>query len=169
MPHSPSKNLLIRGFSLILLLLVACANFADVSTPVPTAKPTSQPAPTTSLTTTPTATSATDVQLRRVKLPDDEAAHGTPFEWWYFNGHLTDDAGTQYSYHFVTFEITTPEGLTPRLLQISWADHSKGVYLTDEIPSFAVGDSTPGSFDIRVSDWRMRGDGLAVGSGVETS
>jgi predicted secreted hydrolase len=102
-------------------------------------------------------------------LPRDEGAHATPFEWWYFNGHLTDDTGREYSYFFVTFEITTPEGLTPRLLQLGWADHQAGLYLTEELPSFSSGIAGMGRFDIQVSDWRMRGDGtsydLSFGTG----
>ena len=40
-----------------------------------------------------------------INLPADEGAHASGIEWWYFNGHLTDDAARDYSFHFVTFQI----------------------------------------------------------------
>ncbi|MFQ6029835.1 MAG: lipocalin family protein [Dehalococcoidia bacterium] len=148
---------------LALLFLVACARVSDTPTPAATATPVPTP------TLTPTPTVLTELKARQVKLPADEGAHGTPFEWWYFNGHLTDETGSEYSYHFVTFEITTPEGLTPRLLQLGWSDHGADLYLTEELPSFSPGISGSGSFDIQMDGWRMRGDGsrynLSFGTG----
>ena len=94
-----------------------------------------------------------------VSLPNDEGAHSSSVEWWYFNGHLTDDAGNQYSYHFVAFQTKSTDGVTPHLLQLGWADHARGVHLTAEKPALLMVDPTPGRFDIAVSGWRMRGDG----------
>jgi predicted secreted hydrolase len=94
-----------------------------------------------------------------VSLPDDEGAHLTPIEWWYFNGHLIDDTGVEYSFHYVTFQSVLPNGFTPRLLQLSWADHGKEVYLTDERPALPVLEATKGDFAFQVNEWSMSGDG----------
>ena len=143
-----------------LLLLTACGLFSATATPMATPLPTP--------TIAPTSTPVPDPVERRVRLPQDEAAHGTPFEWWYFNGHLSDDQGRAYSYHFVTFEITTPAGINPRLLQLGWADHTAGRYLTDEMPSIVPGAIVPDGFDIRQGDWWMRGDGSRYSLGFNT-
>jgi predicted secreted hydrolase len=94
-----------------------------------------------------------------VSLPGDEGAHLTPIEWWYFNGLLTDDMGGDYSFHYVTFQSVLPNGFTPRLLQLSWADHGREVYLTDERPELPLLEATKAAFSFQVNDWSMAGDG----------
>ena len=94
-----------------------------------------------------------------VQLPGDEGAHLTPVEWWYFNGHLTTESGLEYSFHFVTFQLVLPSGLTPRLAQLSWADHSKGIHLTAEQADLPLLNKSSGSFDLRLLSWSMSGDG----------
>ena len=142
-----------------------------LATPTPPAETAAAPtvaliptaAPSTTAGTTPAP--AQGPTAARVQLPQDEGPHPTPIEWWYFNGHLTDEAGGEYSFHFVTFEIVTPQGIVPRVLQLSWADHRAGLFQTDE--RFAIGafapDSPdapqPGSFSVTMADWTMAGDG----------
>lgn len=133
----------------IVLGFIAC----NGSTATPTVPPTSMPNATT-ITPDSLAKAATSVSL-----PDDEGAHDAPVEWWYFNGHLTDNIGNRYSYHFVTFQTEATNNVTPHLLQVTWADHAKEVHLTAEKPAFLTSESTPGRFDISVAGWRMRGDG----------
>ena len=110
-----------------------------------------------------------------MQLPRDEGPHPAPIEWWYFNGHLTDETGGEYSYHFVTFEIVTPQGIIPRLVQLSWADHGAGLHLTDErfaVAAAAGPEATdapqPGSFNLRVADWAMKGDGSEYALAFQT-
>ncbi len=38
------------------------------------------------------------MESRRIQLPEDTNPHDTIIEWWYFNGHLTDEKGRQYSF-----------------------------------------------------------------------
>ena len=92
-------------------------------------------------------------------LPGDEGAHLSPVEWWYFNGHLATDSGAEFSYHFVTFQSALPSGLTPRLAQLSWADHAKGIYLTGEQAELPSIEATSGNFDLPIGGWNMSGDG----------
>ena len=136
-------------WAFIVLGFIAC----NGSTAPPPLSPTSMP----------TATPATPDPLVKaatlVSLPDDEGAHDAPVEWWYFNGHLTDDSGNQFSYHFVAFQTEATAGITPHLLRLSWADHARAVHLTDEKPALLTVEPTPGRFDIQVSGWRMQGDG----------
>ena len=133
----------------IVLTFIAC----NGSTATLTVAPTSMPAATPGTSENP-AKPATSVSL-----PNDEGAHDAPVEWWYFNGHLTDDTGNRYSYHFVTFQTEAAKSVTPHLLQIIWADHAKEVQLNAEKPALLTAKPTPGQFDISVAGWQMRGDG----------
>ena len=109
-----------------------------------------------------TGTDASSTLL--INLPADEGAHSSGIEWWYFNGHLTDDAARDYSFHFVTFHIGSnySEGDASQggqMAQLSWADHANEVYQTGEKVSLRTPDPVPGSFDFDFGDWQMSGDG----------
>lgn len=83
-----------------------------------------------------------------------------PIEWWYFNGHLVDDKGAEYSFHFVTFQRITANGLTPQVLHASFSDHTKRTYQGSEKLALAHTRTSPGSFSFQAEGWRMSGDGL---------
>lgn len=96
-----------------------------------------------------------------VHLPQDEAPHGDPDEWWYFSGHLSgvDAVGHVHSYGFeyVTFQFL---GIAPE--PVYFGDFS----LTDLTRhSFQYGvqeDSYPvpathDSFALHTGDWSMSG------------
>ena len=110
----------------------------DTPTPAPTATPTPEPL---------------------VFLPRDEAPHDAPVEWWYFNGMLTDDAGGEYSYHFVTFKSPGPDGVAPHLLQATLGDHGRGVHYAAEQPLLAPENPDAAGVDVATGGWLMRGDG----------
>lgn len=132
----------------LALSLVACGG----PKPFPTATPVPSNTP---------APSALSSAPGSVDLPGDEGAHGTPIEWWYFNGHLSDESGGRYSYHFVTFQTQRPGGAAAQLLQVSWADHNRSLHFTGEkatLPDLSM-PAEAGSFDVRATGWRMFGDG----------
>ena len=130
-------------------------------TPAPTATLTPSPTPVPTPTPLPTVhpTAAAGPPSSFVQLPQDEGAHLSPVEWWYFNGHLTTGSGERYSYHFVTFQLVLPSGLTPRLAQLSWADHAADIHLTAEQAGLPLLQTTSGVFDLRLIDWSMSGNG----------
>ena len=113
-----------------------------VSTVPPRPAPTAAPAVTPTPVPMPAPTPAPD--HGPVRLPRDEGRHSSPIEWWYFNGHLTDGAGNGFSYHYVTFEFVTPQGVIARLLQYSWLDHRQGQWQRGE-QFYVVNLPTPGS------------------------
>ena len=94
-----------------------------------------------------------------MRLPHDEGAHLSGLEWWYFNGHLATENGQEFSYHFVTFQSVLPSNLTPRLAQLSWADHVNGLHLTEEKPDVSLLEPLSGEFDLPIAGWRMSGNG----------
>jgi predicted secreted hydrolase len=125
------------------LALLACGGSGTA--PVPTVTPLPVAAPT---------------EAPLVTLPEDEGAHTAGIEWWYFNGHLADGAGDRYSFHFVTFQSAAGAAATAQLIQLSWGDHTRGLYLTEEKATLTSLVRSPGRFDVRNSGWSMRGDGL---------
>ncbi|TSC76914.1 MAG: hypothetical protein G01um101431_97 [Parcubacteria group bacterium Gr01-1014_31] len=42
--------------------------------------------------------------IKPIRFPDDERAHATIVEWWYFNGHLQDEAGRAYTFMSCLFK-----------------------------------------------------------------
>ena len=93
-----------------------------------------------------------------MQLPHDEGVHASPLEWWYFNGHVATEDGRVFSYHFVTFQSVLADGFTPRLAQLTWADHDMDLHLTAEQPDLPVLETSSGEFDLSIADWRMSGD-----------
>ena len=65
----------------------------------------------------------------------------------------------EFSYHFVTFQSALPSGLTPRVAQLTWADHEKVLHLTAEQADLPLIEATSGGFDLPIAGWRMSGDG----------
>jgi predicted secreted hydrolase len=67
------------------------------------------PAPAATATKTPAPVAAPVPGPAQVHLPQDEAAHHQPVEWWYFSGHLrgVDAAGHVhcYGFEYVTFQF----------------------------------------------------------------
>ena len=160
----------------LLFLFVGCGLQSTPGGPVPTATPLPTatnvpptPAPPTATLTrppaTPTATpepAATPTPrpvLPLVSLPADEAPHETPVEWWYFNGFLWDGNGSEYSFHFVTFQSPTLAVGTPHLLHATLSDHGRGTHAAEERGTLATLDPDAPSVDIAAEDWMMRGDG----------
>ena len=76
--------------SAVALLALACAD-TDRTMPVPTpaaVAPTPAPVP--------------------LEFPQDEGPHENRLEWWYYSGHLQDEAGDEYGFHFVVFQSLDP-------------------------------------------------------------
>ena len=151
----PARLVLFLLTSVLFLLAAGCQaepTPTATATPSPTPTPTSTPAPTPTPTAVPTPAPL-------VFLPADEAPHDAPIEWWYFNGMLRDDAGGEYSYHFVTFQSEGPPGVTPHLLQASLGDHGRGIHYTAEEGLLEPERAEARGVDVETGTWLMTGDG----------
>ena len=140
------------------------------STPTPTAGLPSAP-PTATLTPTPTLspifnqTAATGVarpvleQTRGVRLPEDEAAHDVPVEWWYFNGHLVDAGDVRYSFHYVAFHVGDAGSsfFDWRLMHLTLATSSEGVVAVGAMGSRGRGEQPDWGFATTIQDWAIQG------------
>ena len=96
------------------MLLAACGQGPILANP--TAPRPSVPAP------TPATSRAPDPVP--VALPRDDRPHDRLTEWWYYTGHLRDDAGGRWGFEYVIFRAE--RGTFP----VSWASH---LALTDEV------------------------------------
>jgi predicted secreted hydrolase len=103
----------VGAIAAVLGLLVAACSGPILANPplVPVAPPTATPGPTRATDPIP------------ISLPADDAPHDRLTEWWYYTGHLRDDAGGRWGFEFVIFRAE--RGGFP----VTWASH---VALTDE-------------------------------------
>ncbi len=106
-------------------------------------------------------------------LPADEAPHDFQTEWWYFNLHLSDEAGGYYVLHDVVFQVQeTASNRTLYVRQIGLADVADGSHATSErvrAEAQPLADE-PDGFVFDMGSWHMSGEGgtryrLAGGAG----
>lgn len=93
-----------------------------------------------------------------VELPRDDAPHDDYVEWWYYNGHVQDEAGAQYSFHYVVFVINALA--THTVAHASTVDHQALVHRgsqrrTPGNPSSGTVDR----FDFALAGWSLSGGG----------
>ena len=98
----------------------------------------------------------------------DEAPHQDPVEWWYFNGHLSDVEGVDYSFHFVGFSVSGLEtdglaGLAGRLMHFSLATRNEGMVVKAARAAPGRGNPPAEGFAMAVDDWSMDGVGGLYG------
>lgn len=71
-----------------------------------------------------------------IQFPKDESAHNNIIEWWYFNGHLKDEKGNEYSFMNCLFRVDIKRVKIPFLsmipLKISYFSHSLLTDLTNK-------------------------------------
>ena len=119
----------------VLALAIMLAGCASPILAVPAAAhPTTPPAP----TAVPRPSDPVPISL-----PADDAPHHRLTEWWYYTGHLRDDAGHRYGFEFVIFRAERGG------LPVSWASH------------LALTDEGGGTFGYAQRTW--------IGPGVDTS
>lgn len=127
---------------LFALLSVACSNSLELrSIPTPgIAEPTPAPRP--------------------VSIPSDEQSHDDRLEWWYYNGHLTADSGSdsskEFGFHFVIFQTVNDDGEPAYAAQFALTDVEKKNHRLDT--RLFAGDAetdTAEIFGLRISDWLL--------------
>jgi predicted secreted hydrolase len=67
-------------------------------------------------------------EYKPIKFPEDESVHNHIIEWWYFNGHLKDESGNEYSFMDCFFRVDVKKVKIPFLskipLKTSYFSHS---------------------------------------------
>ncbi len=127
------RTILFSVSAILTLIWAACSSSSPTPTPTPT--PTVSPAALT------------------VVLPADDAPHADAnTEWWYYNGHLTDAAGSKYGFHYAIFRVTVPGFPPVDIGQAAISDVQKGAYLQGQ--RLAIGGTPTSSqgFDFYVGN-----------------
>ena len=96
-----------------------------------------------------------------VTFPQDEAAHKSLTEWWYYTGHLQAEDGTKYGFESVLFQSIRNNIPAYFAAHSAITDHQRGQFQYDQRTQQTeanqlVGDTSKG-FDFRVGDWRWQG------------
>jgi predicted secreted hydrolase len=102
-----------------------------------------------------------------VRIPQDEAPHADPEEWWYFTGHLwgKDPSGHLrcYGFEYTTFQLLDVAPVPVYFGNVAITDLNTGTFQYGfEVDSYDV-PQTPNSFAVHTGDWSMSG-----GSGRDT-
>lgn len=133
-----------------LLVVAGCARPIASPTPTPPT-PTSTPAAAGPNRVVPTP--------RPVRLPKDEAAHADQLEWWYYNGHLDDERGQRYGFHFVVFQGKSPQNQLGYISNIGITDLGQGEHAQGYQVTGNPQPQPPQGFAFKVAAWDLRGDG----------
>lgn len=93
-----------------------------------------------------------------VRLPADDAAHGTATEWWYYNGHLRSASGQRYGYHVTAFR--REQYALYSMFHVSLVDLQTGKHYSAQARTAGV-PATPkqDGFAFNYLGWQLTGSG----------
>jgi len=109
--------------------------------------------------------------INEVTVPEDEAAHPAPIEWWYYTGHFSDEAGRDYGFELTFFKAYAPPevklfGFLPafwllekgHVAHFAITDLSEQTFHMAERADFWGYDAGASSdtFDLYLGDWYAR-------------
>ena len=121
---------------LALASVAACTGSVD-ERPVPTPPPV-QPTP----------------SPRPISLPADEGPHSDNLEWWYYNGHLVSEDGTEFGFHFVVFQsLAGQEGVYAA--QMGIVEVAAARYFHDFRYDSIGSEPGEGLLGLEVGGWRL--------------
>lgn len=145
-----------RSLALTLLGVVILSSCRPP--PTPTATPLAAP----TATLAPLSTRQGQDPLP-VTLPAADSPHPSyATEWWYYNGHVRTEAGEDYSFHYVVFDVRLP-GIQPmNIYQVAVTDHQTEVCHQDQRSVGNAPIRQPSSgFRYSEGDWLIAGNGGA--------
>jgi predicted secreted hydrolase len=100
------------AFVVLAAVVVGCSG------PILAVPPAERPSP-----PSPSPTPARPEDPVPIVFPADDGPHDRLTEWWYYTGHLSDEAGRRYGFEFVVFRAERGD------FPVSWASH---LAITDE-------------------------------------
>lgn len=72
-----------------------------------------------------------ETPVGEVSLPSDDTVHDQPVEWWYWTGHLVDDAGAHYGFEEVFFLFDFGGSSRHMLTNVALTDEGAQSFLYD--------------------------------------
>ena len=122
--------------------------------PASTSEPTVAPAPSNESSVAPLARSPVQ-SPRSVVFPDDEGSHGDQLEWWYYNGHLSGDDGSEWGFHFVIFQARQPGLPTAYVGQLGLTDVGSSDHVEGSVFFLQADAGEGGELTLRGGDWEL--------------
>ena len=96
--------------------------------------------------------------LPPLKLPADDAAHGSGMEWWYYSGILTAQGGGRYAFHVAVFVANALVKHT--VMHAALTDLQSGKRYTRQSRTGGLpARATANGFDFRQDGWQVAGSG----------
>jgi predicted secreted hydrolase len=92
----------------------------------------------------------------RVTLPADDGVHDEPVEWWYWTGHLQNDAGGWYGFEDVFFLFTQGDARF-ELANVAVTDVSNQTFAYDAKFGVWDGQTPDEGFAFAMDDWSATG------------
>ncbi len=141
-PACPTRRppSLATGFALALALASSVACAAARTPPERVVAPNPAPAP-----------------IQPIAFPRDDGPHHNLTEWWYYTGHLFDDAGGRYGFEFVVFQVVRGDYPVVYLAHVAVTDGPRGHFWHDQRGRFGAQPSAGAGVDLDVGGWRLRG------------
>ena len=96
--------------------------------------------------------------LPPLKLPADDAAHGSAMEWWYYSGILDARGGERYAFHVAVFVANALVKHTVMHAALTDLQSGKRYTRQSRTGGLPAGQSTTG-FDFRQDGWQVAGSG----------
>ncbi|MBU1440270.1 MAG: hypothetical protein KKC79_20755 [Gammaproteobacteria bacterium] len=96
--------------------------------------------------------------LAPLRLPADDAPHGSAMEWWYYNGILTADSGARYSFHaavFVANALVKHTVMHAALTDLQTGKRYAGQIRTGGVPQ----QQAAAGFEFQQGTWQVAGAG----------
>jgi predicted secreted hydrolase len=92
--------------------------------------------------------------VEAVVLPRDDAGHPAPIEWWYYTGHLSDEAGNEYGFELAFFKAYAPPDIRLFGFFPAYVIAEKG-----HVAHFAITDKTANTFEMaeKADFWAYEG------------
>ena len=96
--------------------------------------------------------------LPPLKLPADDAAHGSSMEWWYYSGILDAQGGGRYAFHVAVFVANALVKHT--VMHVALTDLQTGKRHTSQSRTGGLpAGQSAGGFDFRQDGWQVAGSG----------
>jgi predicted secreted hydrolase len=151
-------------FCVVAALALLCAGIAPVHAATAEAQGAGAAGACTGSTapgSTPASSAPAKSQGTGVQIPQDEAAHQDPDEWWYFVGHLSgvDAAGGQHCYGFeqVTFQFLEQAPVPVYFGHFAITDLTRGTFQYDVRQDSYPVPTTSNGFSLHTGEWTMSG------------
>ncbi len=94
--------------------------------------------------------------VKPIQLPQDEAPHNDPVEWWYYTGILKDAQSNEYGFQLVIFQLDIGT-LTLFLSQFAVTDLATKSFHHESKTAFTKTPQPKTGFKVAVGDWFVEG------------